>query len=136
MKYFDNGRDRAVFRSMASRSLEWYDRKVIAYAQLAFTAPMEFNEVQYFDYVSRQQLLSNYLVALDSEDIQEGAKSVVPDVGSSPVVVGASSEASLDMLTVACMWRHADFAGMSQADQDRLIADAREWYRIFGDMKP
>lgn len=132
MKYFDNGRDRSVFRVMAVGRKEWYDQKCVAYARLAFSSPAEFSEVQYFEYVAEQRNLELYIAALDAEDISEGSLSVGGSVVvESPVVVGEFGDMPSGLLSMACQLYHSGFAMFPDEERNRIIGEAREWYMVY-----
>lgn len=126
MVYFSNGRDRSEFRRIAVGRKEWYDSKVLSYAQLGLSGSLEYDEAQYFEYVSDQRNLGLYIESLDADDRAEG--SVVVGGGRVLVDVGGISD---EKLGLACMLYHSGFAMLPDDDRKRIEEEAREWYMVY-----
>jgi hypothetical protein len=129
MKYFDNGRDRGVFRRIAEGRREWYDAKVESYAKLAFSSPSEYDEAQYFEYVSGQRNLVQYLESLDEEDRSEGSLVVVNRSVDSVVELSGAE------LLLVCQMYDTGYTSMTVEERWRIEEEAKLWYQVFGQLR-
>lgn len=131
MKYFSNGRDRAIGRRVAVSRLEWYDSKVASYSRLMLTNDPAYFEAQYFEYVRDRQVLVDYLAALDAEDLQEGSL-VVSRQGSSPDQSNAVVRSYDEVIMIACQIYAPDYDSLTSGEQLKIISEAKAWHLAFG----